>query len=156
MKIALASDHAGFALKEKIKSHLKARHIEVIDLGPDSEERVDYPDFAAKVTGEIKNGRADLGVLSCGTGIGMSIAANKITGIRAALVHDAFTAEMAKKHNNANVFVVGARVFDTPEKQDQALSLLDIWLNTSFEGGRHTSRLEKIEKLESNTCKPLF
>jgi ribose 5-phosphate isomerase B len=149
MKIALASDHAGFALKEKIKSYLQSRGVSVTDLGTTNSDRVDYPDYAAKVAFEIKSGHADLGVLSCGTGVGMSIAANKFSGIRAALVHNSLTAEMAKKHNNANVFVIGARLFDTPQKQEEALALLNIWLNSTYEGGRHDERLKKINLFEN-------
>lgn len=144
MKIAIASDHAGFALKEEIIKFLKGKNIEIVNLGTDSENSVDYPDYAEKVADAIIEKKADKGVLVCGTGIGMSISANKKNGIVAALVYSDYTAEMAARHNRANVITLGAR---TMERQD-ALRYVDIWMNTAFEGGRHEDRVEKILNLE--------
>lgn len=139
MKIYIASDHVGFELKEEIKKHLADR-MEVIDLGTNSAESVDYPDFAEKL---VKNFE-DRGILICGTGIGMSIAANKFPGVRAALCHGEFTAEMSRKHNDTNVLVLGAQVVDT----ETALKIVKIWLSAEFEGGRHQRRLDKLYKIE--------
>ncbi len=142
--ILLASDHGGLELKDAIRQELIARGIEVSDLGAMNGESVDYPDYAEKVARAIARGEADQGILICGTGIGMSIVANKFPGVRAALVNDEFTARMSKEHNNANVLVMGGRVL----KVDQALAMLRIWLDTPFEGGRHQRRLEKISQIE--------
>lgn len=144
MRIALASDHAGFDLKDRIAAHLAARH-ECLDLGPYGAGRVDYPDFAEKVGRAIAAREADLGILICGSGIGISIAANKLPGIRAALCHDDFTARMARAHNDANVLCLGARVVG----EGTALSAVDAFLAAGFEGGRHTDRIVKIHRLES-------
>ncbi|MDA1354168.1 MAG: ribose 5-phosphate isomerase B [bacterium] len=140
MRIALGADHGGVQLKDAIVSHLGARSGVVIsDLGT-CDESVDYPDFADKVATAILDGTADLGILVCGTGIGISIRANRYDGIRAALVHNEFTAEMTKAHNNANVLCLGGRVVPT----ELALKLVDIWLDTPFEGGRHQKRIDKL------------
>ncbi|MBI2900022.1 MAG: ribose 5-phosphate isomerase B [Planctomycetes bacterium] len=144
MKIAVGADHAGFRIKDELKKRLAALGHSVEDAGTDSEQSVDYPDFAERVGRAIAEGRADRGVLVCGTGIGMSIAANKIAGVRAAVVTDPLTAEMSRRHNDANVFCAGARVL-APEK---IAELLDLWLKTPFEGGRHERRVEKIRRLE--------
>ncbi len=138
MRIHIASDHAGFELKEVIKKYLGA---EVIDLGTNSTGSVDYPDFAEKLARNLE----ERGILICGTGIGMSIVANKFLGVRAALCHNEFTAEMSRKHNDANVLVLGARVVN----KDVALKIVDVWLSTNFEGGRHAARLEKLRKIEA-------
>lgn len=143
--LVIASDHGGFGLKESIKAFLQQRGEQVQDLGTvDAEQSVDYPDFARQVAEAISSGRADEGILICGTGIGMSIAANKFAGIRAALVHDRFTAQMAREHNNANILVLGGRVLET----DAALEMVSTWLDTAFEGSRHQRRLDKIAELE--------
>jgi len=142
--ILLASDHGGLDLKQAIREFLEARSLEVQDLGTMNGDSVDYPDYAAKVGRAIVRGEADRGILICGTGIGMSIAANKFPGVRAALVGDEFTARMSKEHNNANVIVMGGRVLEI----DRALAMLRVWLETPFEGGRHQRRLDKIAELE--------
>jgi len=139
--IVLASDHAGVGLKAEIVRLLEARGEPYLDLGPADDASVDYPVFAHRLVREILSGRADRGVLICGTGIGMSMAANRHAGIRAALCHDAFTAEMARRHNDSNVLCVGARVTG-PGVAEQ---ILRIFLDTPFEGGRHQRRVEKIE-----------
>jgi len=141
-RIALASDHAGFQLKELVKSHLDSRGLQSVDLGTDSEESVDYPNFAHKLAESLIKGEADLGVLVCGTGLGMSMAANRHPGIRAALCHDHFTASASRRHNDANVLVMGGRVIGP----DLAKEIVDTWLDTPFEGGRHLARLERIDK----------
>ncbi|MBT5855227.1 ribose 5-phosphate isomerase B [bacterium] len=142
MKIVLGSDHGGLELKQAIKTHLETRNCESItDLGTYTTDSVDYPDFAEKVCTSILNQDADLGILVCGTGIGISIKANRYKGIRAALVHDTFTAQMCKEHNNANVLCLGGRTTDT----DTALTLIDTWLDATFEGGRHQNRLDKLD-----------
>ncbi len=142
--IIIGSDHGGLALKTALNSYLNRRGFKVTDAGTDSDSSVDYPDFGQKVAESVIAGEADLGILICGTGIGMSIAANKIPGIRAALVTDVFMARMAKEHNNANVLVLGGRVLD----EQKACDLVGAWLDASFEGGRHQSRLDKITALE--------
>ena len=142
MKIAIASDHGGFELKEKIKSYLASKEIKTDDLGTDSPESVDYPDFAKKMARHILASKADLGILICGTGVGISIAANRFKGIRAALLYSPFVAEMAKKHNNANVVVFGGRTMDFENVKE----CLDVFLKTEFEGGRHLRRIEKIDE----------
>ncbi len=152
MKIAIASDHAGFALKEEIIKFLKSKNIEIVNLGTYSENSVDYPDYAEKVADAIIEKKADKGVLVCGTGIGMSISANKKSGIIAALVYSDFTAEMAARHNRANIITLGAR---TMQRQD-ALRYVDIWMNTAFEGGRHEDRVEKIFNLEKRRKERYF
>lgn len=144
--IAIASDHGGFSLKEEVKAYLIARGNSIIDLGTTSEASVDYPDFASLVAGALLEGRADLGILICGTGIGMSISANKYKGIRAAAVHDCYTAEMSRRHNNANIITFGGRVIGI----GVAANIIEAWLNASFEGGRHNRRLGKIEKIENS------
>lgn len=144
MKIVLGSDHAGFSLKETIKEHLSSQGYEIIDCGTDSEESVDYPDFGAKVAKTICDGVCEKGILVCGTGIGISIAANKLPGIRAAVCHDLFTAQASREHNDANILAMGARVLDP----SLALEMVDLWLSTPFSGGRHQRRIDKISALE--------
>ncbi len=143
--IVLGSDHGGLELKEAIQAALAARGLDVNDYGTDNGDSVDYPDFAEKVAGAVSRGDAELGILVCGTGIGMSIVANKFPGVRAALATDEFMAQMAKEHNNANILVLGGRVL-TAEK---AVKLVNIWLDTHYEGGRHQRRLDKITQLET-------
>ena len=142
MKIAIASDHGGFDLKERLISYFKTKNISLDNLGTNSSESVDYPDFADKMAEYILGGQADLGILICGTGIGISIAANRHKGIRAALLYDKFVAEMAKKHNNANIIVFGGRTMAF----EDVVSYIETFLNTSFEGGRHQKRLDKLDK----------
>lgn len=144
MRIALASDHAGFDLKERIQEHLRAR-FECVDMGPHSAGRVDYPDYAEKVGRAIASGDVALGILVCGSGIGISIAANKMPGVRAALCHDDLTARLARAHNDANVLCLGSRVLG----EGTALSAVDAFLAGRFEGGRHADRVVKIHRLES-------
>lgn len=144
MKLAIASDHGGFVLKESIKKQLEARGIPYTDCGTYSEESCDYPDFAEKACTLVQKGEADLAILVCGTGIGMSIAANKMTGIRAALCGDTFSAHFTRAHNDANVLCLGARVTGP----GLAEFIVDAFLDGSYEGGRHQRRLDKIEAIE--------
>lgn len=141
MKIAIAADHGGFELKQKLIAHYSSLGVEMSDLGTYSAESVDYPDYAEKVSRAVLDGAADSGVLICGTGIGISIAANRHKGIRAALLYSAETARLAREHNNANVAVFGARTMT----YDEVVERLDIFLKTPFEGGRHVRRIEKID-----------
>lgn len=143
--IAMGSDHGGFELKEHIKKHLEERSLEYKDFGCYDENSVDYPDIAEKVCNAINSGDADKGILVCGTGIGISIAANKIDGIRAAHCHDVYSAEMTKRHNNANVICMGGRVIG----RELAFKIIDAWLDAEFEGGRHQKRIDKIHALEN-------
>jgi ribose 5-phosphate isomerase B len=142
MKISIASDHAGFRLKKILKEHFSEH--EFIDVGTNSEASCDYPDYAILACGKIISGEADLGIVICGTGIGMSIAANKVKGIRAALCFNEFMADMSKRHNNANVLALGAKVID----DDLAIRITDTWLKSEFEEGRHEKRIQKIVKIE--------
>ncbi len=142
--IVIGSDHGGLNLKTALTSYLGRRGIKVTDAGTDSDASVDYPDFGEKVAEMVVSGQAETGILVCGTGIGMSIAANKIPGIRAALVTDVFMAQMAKQHNNANILVLGGRVLD----EQKACDLVGAWLDATFEGGRHQARLDKISAIE--------
>lgn len=143
-KIALASDHAGFALKEKVRDYLIAQGYDVADQGTSSPESVDYPDFAERVADSVVDKAADFGVLVCGTGIGMAIAANKVPGIRAATCTDTISAQFARAHNDANVLTMGGRVTD----EATARRILDTWLATPFEGGRHQRRVVKISEID--------
>lgn len=149
MKIAIGSDHAGSILRGHIKEWLEARNIEVIDKGPHAEGSVDYPDYAAAVTGAISAGECPRGVLVCGSGIGISIAANRVAGIRAALCREELSARMSRAHNDANVLVLGERFTGTA----MAEAILDAWLETPFEGGRHARRVEKIDTAHTATEK---
>lgn len=141
MKIAIASDHAGLEMKNFIGTALKEKGIDVLDLGTDSTESVDYPVFADKLAEAILNNKVELGVLVCGTGIGISIRANRHKGIRAALLYSDEVAEMVKKHNNANVMVFGGRTMN----KDDVIKRIDIFLNTEFEGGRHQKRIDMLD-----------
>ena len=144
MRIALGSDHAGFHLKDLIARHVADAGHDVLDLGTDSTDRVDYPDFGAAVGRAVAEGRADVGLCVCGSGIGIAMAAGKIPGIRAATVHDVTSARMARAHNDANVMCVGER-FTGPQV---ALDAVDAFLDTDFDGGRHTARVAKIDALD--------
>lgn len=147
--IAIGSDHGGFTLKEAVKALLIERGIPVEDMGTNDGNSVDYPDFGERVARKVSMGEVEKGVLVCGTGIGMSIVANKFPGVRAALASDPFMAKMAKQHNNANILVLGGRVIDTNE----ASEMVATWLDTDFEGGRHQGRLDKIAMLEKELYK---
>ena len=143
MKISLAADHAGFELKERIKSKLAADGHEVFDRGTFDETSTDYPDHGVLAARDVADGISERAVLVCGSGIGMSMVANKIRGVRAALCTSVIMAEMSRLHNDANALTLGARYTES----DQALEILDVWLNTPFEGGRHQRRVDKIGKL---------
>lgn len=142
MKIAIGSDHAGFYLKEDIKKYLEEKGIEVIDKGTDSDNRVDYPEFGHAVGHEVIDKNLDFGIAICGSGIGISIAANKVKGIRAALCSEPYSAKLARRHNDANVLAMGARLIGL----DMAKEIVDAFLNEEFEGGRHINRVSKIEE----------
>ena len=141
MKVALASDHAGYSEKERLKSLLLDLGLEVDDLGTGSEDSVDYPDYARKVAERVAEGRADQGVLVCGSGTGMAITANKVAGVRAAVAWSEETARLARQHNDANVMAIGART--TPP--EQIPGIVRAWFDAEFEGGRHAERVAKIE-----------
>lgn len=140
MKIAIGSDHGGLNLKSVLKSHMESKGIEVKDFGTHSTDSVDYPDYGEAVGEAVAKGDYDLGVLVCGTGLGISMAANKVNGVIAACVSDCFSAEMARAHNNANILALGERVVGP----GLAVKLLDTFLETEFEGGRHQRRVDKI------------
>jgi len=144
VRIAIGSDHAGYHLKETIKSHLLESGFALDDVGTDSDASVDYPDFAAVVAGRVASGESDRGILVCGTGIGMAMAANKVEGIRAASVTDLESARLSREHNDANVLTLGERI--TPP--DLALAIVRLFLETPFAGGRHQRRVDKIMALE--------
>ncbi|HEY4678514.1 MAG TPA: ribose 5-phosphate isomerase B [Candidatus Angelobacter sp.] len=144
MRIALGADHAGYQLKDQIKQHLEQQGISVRDEGTSSAESVDYPDYARTVAHDVSEQRADLGILVCGSGIGMAITANKVDGIRAANVSTEYEAQMSREHNNANVLALGARIV----KPDAAFRIVDAWLAAQFSGGRHERRVEKIMAIE--------
>ena len=144
MKVALGADHGGFELKEAIKAHLNEKGYEVVDFGTDSTESVDYAYFGEKV-GEYVVKEGILGILCCGTGIGISLAANKVNGVRAACCSDYFSAKMTRAHNNANVLALGGRVVGA----GLALELVDVFLSTEFEGGRHQRRIDQITAIEN-------
>ncbi len=145
MKLAIGCDHGGFELKQEILSFLKnIANIQVSDLGPADKESVDYPDFGKKVSEAVSRGSVDRGILICGTGIGMSIVANRYPKVRAALCHDHFTAQMSREHNDSNILVMGERVIG----KGVALDIVKTWLDTEFGGGRHQKRLDKITELE--------
>ena len=140
MKIAIGSDHGGFKLKEEIKDHLKKRKIAFKDLGTFSEESVDYPDIGKRVARAVASKKYKFGILVCGTGLGMSMVANRVKGIRAALCHNVYTAKMSRAHNDANILCLGGRVL----KKALALKIVEAFLKTPFEGGRHLRRVRKI------------
>lgn len=147
--IALGADHGGYELKEAIKKHLEERGIEYRDFGTFSTESVDYPDFALKVAEAVARGEYSSGILICGTGIGISIAANKVPGIRAANVGDVFSARASKEHNNANILCMGGRVTGP----GLAVMIVDEWLDAKYQGGRHQRRLDKITDIEKKYSK---
>jgi ribose 5-phosphate isomerase B len=149
MKIAIASDHGGFELKEVLKTFLTTLSVEVVDLGTPNEESVDYPDFGVPVSERVSTGEVERGILVCGTGIGMSVVANKFPRVRAALVHDLFSARFSREHNDANILVLGGRIVG----KDLAKEIVRVWLNTPFAGGRHQKRLDKIAALEKRNFK---
>jgi ribose 5-phosphate isomerase B len=141
MKIIIGSDHAGYPMKEKVITHLRDRGIEVEDAGTHSEESVDYTDYGKAVARKVSDASFERGILICGTGLGMSMVANRFRGVRAALANDLFSAIMSRRHNDSNVLVMGGRLIgDT-----LAMQLVDTWIETPFEGGRHQRRVEKME-----------
>jgi len=146
VKIAIGSDHGGFELKQYIKEYFDKKGIEYMDYGTDSsEESVDYPEFGEKVGNAIKSGECDRGIVVCGTGIGISIAANKVPGIRCALCSDCYSARMSREHNNANILALGGRVVG----KDLALEIVETWIKAEFQGGRHERRVNKISEIEN-------
>ena len=146
MMISIAADHGGFALKEHIKAYLTAKGYEVKDFGTSSEESCDYPDFARPAAEAVASGQCEKGIVICTTGIGMSIAANKVKGIRCALCGDPFSAEMTRRHNNANMLALGAGIVGG----NLAERIVDVFLNTEFEGGRHARRVGLVMELEND------
>ncbi len=148
MRIAVAADHAGYRLKTVVAAHLADAGHEVVDMGTGSEESVDYPPFCAAAGRAVVDGLADFGIVIGGSGQGEQIAANKVTGVRAALCHDEWMARMARQHNNANVVAFGARVL----AEARALLILDLFLETEFEGGRHQPRIEQLAAIEAQEC----
>ncbi|MGX8796390.1 ribose 5-phosphate isomerase B [Fusibacter sp. JL298sf-3] len=144
MKVAIGSDHGGYELRMAVKAHLEQRGYEVVDFGPFDKSSCDYPDYAVKVANSIVDGDCTLGVLVCGTGLGISIAANKVKGIIAAPVSDTFSAEMARKHNDANIVALGQRVVG----EGLALKIVDAFFDSEFEGDRHARRVDKIRAIE--------
>ncbi len=149
LKVAIGSDHAGFDYKEIVKKHLEEKGFQVIDKGTYSKESVDYPIFGEAVAQAVASGEADRGIVICGTGIGISISANKVKGIRAALCTNEYMARMARRHNDANILAFGARVLGI----DVALGIVDVFFETEFEGGRHERRVNEIKNIEEkNFC----
>jgi ribose 5-phosphate isomerase B len=144
MRVALASDHAGLKLKEKVKEKLIKMDYEVIDFGTNSEESVDYPDFAYLAAKAVADKKAERGIVCCGTGIGVSIVANKVNNIRCALVSDLFSAKATREHNDSNMLALGERILD----EKLAEEIVEIWMTTEFEGARHNKRLNKIIEIE--------
>jgi len=151
MKVVIGSDHAGYELKEQIKVVLEEKGCTIIDVGTESPASVDYPDFGIKAATLVARGEVDRGVLICGTGVGMSITANKVRGVRASLIYDLYTAIQSRKHLDANILVLGGRVTG----KDLAAEIVRAWLDTPFEGGRHQKRIEKIERYEKDYLKEL-
>jgi len=145
MKIAIGSDHGGYELKEQIKNYLAKKPVEITDFGTNSNDAVDYPDYGKKVGLAVTKDDFDFGIVLCGTGIGISISANKVKGVRAALVYDELTGKLAKEHNNANIIALGGRTTSF----EQATKILDAYMNASYEP-RHQKRLDKIKKIEEN------
>ncbi|RQD70750.1 MAG: ribose 5-phosphate isomerase B [Tindallia sp. MSAO_Bac2] len=145
MKIAIGSDHGGYGLKEIIYRHLKDKGVDITDYGTHNEDSVDYPDYAERVAEAVAAEKYDFGILICGTGIGMSIAANKVKGIRCALVSDCFSARATRLHNDSNILALGGRVLGP----GLALEIVDVWLGNEFEAGRHQRRVDKITDIEN-------
>lgn len=147
MKIGLGSDHGGYNLKEEIKKHLQSKGIECVDFGTENDvDSVDYPIYGEKVAKAVVSKDVDYGILCCGTGIGISLAANKVKGVRCAVVSDTFSAKMSKAHNNANMLSLGERVIG----RGLALEIVDAWINTEFEGERHLRRVNMLNDIEQN------
>ncbi len=144
VRVAIAADHGGYALKEQMKHVLQELNLEFQDFGTDSEQSVDYPDYGLKVAEGVAKGEFDRGILICGTGLGMSIVANKVPGVRCAVVHDCFSAKATREHNDTNVLAMGARVIGPGLAEE----IVRIWLTTEFAGGRHARRLDKIREIE--------
>lgn len=148
MRIAIGSDHNGVAFKKLLLEHLRGHQHEVADVGPATEDSVDYPDFAFAVAEQVSKGQADRGILICGSGIGMSMAANKVRGVRAALCHSPEAAALTRQHNDANVLTLAG--WQTAE--DDVMDIVDSFLNSGFEGGRHARRVDKINAYEEEQC----
>jgi len=148
-KIAVGCDHGGIVLKESVVETLKKLGAEVVDLGCYSQESVDYPEYGEKVARAVASGQADAGVIMCGTGIGISIAANKVKGIRAAVVTNTYMAKLTKNHNNANIIALGGRVISPDEAKD----IVEAWYTAEYEGGRHQRRLDMISRIEDENFK---
>ena len=142
MRVAVASDHGGYKLKEKVKEYLESRDIDVIDLGTNSEESVDYPEYGRACAKAVAGGEADRGIVCCGTGIGISIAANKVNGIRCGLCTNVEMAKLTRQHNDANMLAMGGRIID----DETAIAITEAFIDTEFEGGRHQRRIDKIEE----------
>jgi ribose 5-phosphate isomerase B len=149
MQIGLACDHGGFELKEELKAFLKSNGVEAVDMGSFNEESVDYPDLGVLVAEKVSRGELQRGILICGTGIGMSIVANKFPGVRAALANDLYSARCSREHNDANILVIGGRIVG----REVAREIVKIWLSTPFAGGRHQRRIDKITALEKQKMK---
>ena len=145
-KIAIASDHGGFDLKKNVISSLKNKGLEIEDLGPSNTDSVDYPDYGVKIAHAILEQRVERGIVICGTGVGMSIVVNRFPGIRGTLCSDVYTAKMCREHNDSNILIMGGRVIG----KELALEIVEIWLNTKFEGGRHQRRIDKINEIDAN------
>ncbi|MBI5199250.1 MAG: ribose 5-phosphate isomerase B [Nitrospirae bacterium] len=148
MIVGIGCDHAGLAMKEEMLALLKDLGFKYKDYGTFTKDSVDYPDFGLKVSEAVSKGEVDRGLLICGTGIGMSIVANKFTGVRAALCHEPYSAKMSRLHNDANILVLGGRVIGKGLAREIAM----VWFTTEFEGGRHKNRIDKIKEIESNRC----
>ena len=142
MRVAVASDHGCYKLKEKVKEYLESRDIDVIDLGTNSEESVDYPEYGRACAKAVAGGEADRGIVCCGTGIGISIAANKVSGIRCGLCTNVEMAKLTRQHNDANMLAMGGRIID----DETAMAITEAFIDTEFEGGRHQRRIDKIEE----------
>lgn len=146
MKIAIGNDHVGFELKETVIDELKKRNIEIIDCGTNSSDRTNYPVYGEKVAKVVANREVDLGIVICGTGIGISIAANKVKGIRAAVCSEPYSAKLSREHNDSNVLAMGARVVG----KEVARMIVNEWLDATYEGGRHQERIDLIKEIEKN------
>jgi len=149
MQIGLACDHAGFELKEELKAFLESLGVQAVDMGTFNEDSVDYPDFGILVTEQVSRGELEKGILVCGTGIGMSMVANKFPRIRAAVANDLYSSRCSREHNDANILIIGGRIVG----KDLAKEIVKVWLETPFAGGRHKRRIEKIEALEKEKFK---
>jgi ribose 5-phosphate isomerase B len=149
MQVGMASDHGGFELKEELKLFLKSMGIEPMDMGTSNEDSVDYPDFGALVAEKVSRGELERGILICGTGIGMSIVANKFPGVRAALANDLYSSRLSREHNDANILIIGGRIVG----KELAKAIVKVWFETPFSRGRHLKRLEKIKALEKEKFK---